>query len=380
MSKPAEWLVAIYANGQNDLEKSMQNLPQVIEQTPLPAIAVTLQQGYAEGSALKARRFLCGGDGFAQAEGLEDCRMADPKALYHFLRWSFSRIPARKRLIVLSGHGMSWLGILPSITPEKRWMMPLGGLARAIRQAMQDARPFGSGALHGVLFDTCYMNSLEGLFEFHHFCPGLRHVLLSYGDTPRKGLDYSRLLTLAQRHASLPVELMLSQLEAALNANAASPAFGYWLLRLSRKRLASLKGRIADYGRRMLGEGIPARLIVEDMVHLHPFRLQDQAPDRSSLSPLAAAFRQTLERNMAPLNGSDAKNPHAYLTLNASATPEDARFYEKYYTPLRFAQNNPWVELQGMKRPDSPLGADASVEWTEAAVMPGKTARAEATT
>ncbi|MZP29354.1 hypothetical protein GTO91_06495 [Heliobacterium undosum] len=48
------------------------------------------------------------------------------------------------------------------------------------------------------------------------------------GDTPRKGLDYARLLTAVQRHRLLPAEMMLRRLEAHLNENVAGASATEW--------------------------------------------------------------------------------------------------------------------------------------------------------
>ncbi|MCW2276620.1 clostripain-related cysteine peptidase [Heliophilum fasciatum] len=343
-----QWVVALYANGQNNLNHAVAGSLQKIAQTTLdPSCAMAIQSGStftAEGR-LPVSRYRKEGKDLHLVQSFDDMVMAEPRSLYDFLLWVFHSFPKQQKLLILSGHGLAWLGILPTMTPTMRPMMTLQSLGRVIEKAIVD-----SGAkLAGIVFDTCYMNSLEALLEFHHYCPSIEHLLLSYGDTPPGGLSLPDFMQLVSAHRYDDDRASLfSRLERGLNEQLPHilPQFGYIYVRPAQEPLQQIKKITADFAPTQLAQGIPPSLIKEHTITIFPYG----HPVASEVPAWLPLFDQLSPVSRMLLGHLPPENKAAYFTLNSTSEKEIADFYQPYYEHLLFAQENSWLELQGMVR------------------------------
>ncbi|HWI53966.1 MAG TPA: clostripain-related cysteine peptidase [Symbiobacteriaceae bacterium] len=137
---------------------------------------------------------------------------ADPAVLADFVADATDRFPAERSLLLISGHGMGFVGITLDLTGGGAPVtMSIRSLATALRRLRR--RP------DILLLDACQMNSLDVLCQFALPTPAAVALIAPASHAPRAGLDYRELLqTLAK------VAATATQEAAAAVAGALEPA------------------------------------------------------------------------------------------------------------------------------------------------------------
>jgi hypothetical protein len=103
-------------------------------------------------------------------------------SLEGFIRWALARFPARRRVLVLSGHAWGWKGVIQD--EQNRSIIPVPAMAGAIGRSLEGA---GVAAFDLIVFDCC----ITGCVEVAHELRGLtRYVVFSPLEMPYRGFPW----------------------------------------------------------------------------------------------------------------------------------------------------------------------------------------------
>lgn len=156
--------------------------------------------------------------------------MADPAQLASFICWAKSAYPAKRYLLLLSGHGYLYLGCSTDFTqPRAPYILGIRQAGHVIRQYAPDL----------TVLDTCYSNHVEVLNEL------AGEIILTYPGRggPTQGIDYSPFLELLSRDKGRNLFHLARQLAGAL---------GMVAVRLAPGNMEDIKGIVNEIGTDLL--------------------------------------------------------------------------------------------------------------------------------
>jgi hypothetical protein len=214
------WTVLFYLAGADDLEPYMARALLALEEAGAPpdvAVAVQLFRApLAAAQAVLPERQPTGIDGdWSGARRYRLCRRvgerdphsfaselvadlgaaspADPESLVDFVNWAAEQLPSERSLLVISGHGMGFVGAAMDLATFSRpAIMSIRNVAAALRRSQR--RP------DILLVDSCQMNCLEVLAQFALPRPAAGWMVTPASHAPRHGLDYRALLDVLAEH------------------------------------------------------------------------------------------------------------------------------------------------------------------------------------
>lgn|GEM_PF-5355539 len=217
------WLVMLYLAGADDLEPFMTRALRSLEDAGAPAdVEVVAQLSRAPRAAVEqilpgrtpteidgdwhgTRRYrLRRRPPGAPADHLASELLADlgqvspsdPAVLAHFVSDALDWFPAERSLLLISGHGMGFVGITLDLTTGGAPVtMSIRSLATALRKLRR--RP------DILLLDACQMNSLDVLCQFALPTPAAEALITPASHAPRAGLDYRDLLLALAKAAAI---------------------------------------------------------------------------------------------------------------------------------------------------------------------------------
>lgn len=124
--------------------------------------------------------------------------MADPHNLYKFIKWGIETYPAKHYMLILAGHGASYIAVMPELSQDMPYMLGVPQMCKVINMILKD-----TGIKIDILvLDMCFMNSLEIMYELgskESNC--VKNVLTYIKDGPLSGLPYDKLIYNVERIA-----------------------------------------------------------------------------------------------------------------------------------------------------------------------------------
>lgn len=210
----AEWLIMIYsAADDNVLEEDMLiDLQEAELVGSTDEVTIVAQVDRFKGSYRgmdnwqSAKRFLItqdddmGSFGSEEVEDLGEVNMAAGATLFDFIEWAVTSYPARKRMLILSDHGIGWPGgwsdpdpggagehdlALADAFGDALWLMEL---EQTLAQARYD---LGLDYFDVIGFDACLMSQLE---VYTALAPHARYAVGSQEVEPGLGWAYAAFL------------------------------------------------------------------------------------------------------------------------------------------------------------------------------------------
>ena len=234
------WTLMLYLAGADDLEPCMARAMLALERAgPPPDVEVIVQLARAPLSVQQAilpGREATGIDGDwhgvrryrlrPRQEGAEVNRFAsellgdfsgtslsDPRTLRAFVDFAQTNYPADRTMLVLSGHGMGFIGLaLDLMTSPSPTLMSIRGLAAALRSARRQPDI--------LLLDACQMNCLEIACELAVPRPAAGWMITPASLAPGNGLDYQAVLTALAEASSASSEATVTEIARALEPSA----------------------------------------------------------------------------------------------------------------------------------------------------------------
>ena len=209
--KKKQWTILIYANGNNDMEPEMYRAMKDLESVGCGInINVVLQIGRTTRELAKnmrplekiplnddywtgVRRYTVKKYKSTLTEELGKINMADPNTLYEFLKYGIANYRAKHYMLILSGHGISFIGGLTDLSYNKAYVMGLPEMAKSINMVKENL----NCDIDILVLDMCFMNFIETIYEFgceHEHT--VKNILTYIGRGPFTGLPYDKLISL----------------------------------------------------------------------------------------------------------------------------------------------------------------------------------------
>ena len=213
-----DWTILIYANGNNEMEPEMHRSMLDCEKIGSSVnVNVIMQLARADRQIAEimrpnkkfpkednkwigVRRYYISKSTSILIDDIGKVNMAHPNTLYQFIKWGIENYPATHYMVILSGHGISFIGNMTDLTYEVPYIMGTPEMCKAIELIHENTNE----KIDILVLDMCYMNSIEIIYE-HGKSPvnGVKTILTYIGEGPFQGLPYDTLISIVQKCYSL---------------------------------------------------------------------------------------------------------------------------------------------------------------------------------
>jgi len=340
-----DWTILIYANGNNELEPEMRQAMLNAEEVGSNAnVNVVIQLGRAKYELVKlirqdvdsksdddwsgVRRYFVTKRSSTLVGNLKNINMADPKKLYNFIRWGMRFYPANKYMLILSGHGYQFVGMMTDYSQKSPYIMGIPEMVKAINKSTNNI-----GKIDALVLDTCYFNSIEVIYELgkeeNH---SVRYAITHVENGAIEGLPYDRIIEIVQKNSDVEdITEIIQEIIDKLPYDLVAYEINYHTL----KQIKQLFNDAASvYLSRNMEDGNTPFKKISDILST-----ADQTVCSNLMSSLVIHFKSALQDKS--LQGIVANRP----------TTDDLELISRYYR-LGFAQDNYWICLLSNKHVD----------------------------
>ena len=377
------WTLLIYANGNNDLEpeisKSLLDIEKAGSDSNINIIVQLARAPYnlienmrphnlgptnIDGDWIGARRYLVKDDQnlsetkYYKSELLEDLgnvNMADPITLKEFICFGIKKFPAKHFMLILAGHGAGFMGILPDYTLKSPQIMSLNGANIAINRAIEES----GKKIDILLFDSCYMNMIESIYEF-----GIDSKSPTYLITPQaspiEGLPYEVIINVLKRmnkknNTITLIKDLVTEVDKILNRNGTN----LLVFSLNKAILRLIKIIINKISAFVIKNKIDLKKYSTSINGEYPsidFYSLIEILRNITKNPiiLINTFLLKISTNFIFLNSNEnkSKSPDTKSLSIFTPTTDYFKLIEIYYSKIRFIQNNKWIQYLSDKNED----------------------------
>lgn len=334
----------IYANGNNELEPEINESKIDLEKScPCEDVNVIMQIGRIPGQLVRilrpkisvscengewsgVRRYRINNTGSVLITDLGNINMADPGVLYNFIKWGFKNYPSRRRMLVIGGHGFSFVSVMTDFSQDVPFMMGVPQMCRVINLAMGD---IGKG-LDIFVLDACYMNSIEIIYELgkKNKCP-VKYMLTYIKDGPLKGMPYHRLISTL--NCDCDTTVILKSMVSNMIADCA-------VIEINYKKLKVIKGIVDRLAYVFLTSGANKHLNPEEIIYS-----QDKScPWYAHAMQYKKCLREIITHYKSAFTGQHTIDiAHREFRFNDSKMD----YITLIYLNLGFCRNNCWAGL-----------------------------------
>ena len=255
--QPKEWTVLCYFNGNCDLESDIKGSMKALEKVGsddkinfVAQMARGSDGGKAERVLLKKPSWMGLKNNSEVMGELGKTNMAHPQSLKDFVSWGMKEFPAKHYIVIMSGHGMGFIGSMPDDNSSDIMVTP------ELKSAL-DAATKESGKKIDILgFDSCLMANAETAYavkDSADFMVGSEEVLFS------GNWDYSEFGSKMKEEANGDGLTVAETLEAMMKSQ-----HNYKLLTTSIIDCRDMPGfasRLKDFSEKLLNTDTPERNI-----------------------------------------------------------------------------------------------------------------------
>lgn len=199
--EPGTWLVMLYQDADDEtLERDVfldLNEAEIVGSSDMVTIVSQLDRNEGafdgDGDWSSTKRFLVQQDsdletiGSEELEDLGETDMSDPQTLQDFVTWAIATYPAEHYALIMSDHGMGWLGGWSDPDPNDEHMT-LSQLDGALSSIVTET---GIGQFDFFGFDACLMAQLETMSML---APYAQYAAASEETEPAVGWAYASFL------------------------------------------------------------------------------------------------------------------------------------------------------------------------------------------
>lgn len=245
-----DWTILIYANGNNELEPEMwQSKIDAEKVGSKDNINVIMQIGRETRELVKiirqkdnipftnerwtgVRRYYVLKDKSKLIEDLGSINMADPHILYNFIAWGTKSYPAKRYMLILSGHGGSLTAALPDLSQDIPYAMGVTEMCKVLNMIKTDT---GSN-IDILVLDICYMNSIEVLYELgKNKINTVKNILTYINNGPICGMPYDKIIRSVEKNSLLNTEIILKEIIEGIQLDLISIKLDLGKLKLVKK-------------------------------------------------------------------------------------------------------------------------------------------------
>lgn len=336
-----KWTVLIYANGNNELEPEMvQMLQDVCKTDCFGDMNLVIEIGRIDRQCVRiirpgelianatdnwcgVRRYRVSNHSVHLIEDLGNQNMADPMKLYEFIRWGMETFPAEHFMLVLEGHGASYIGVMTDYSQNQPYIMGTAEMCKAI----QCGSTMAHKKIDILVLDMCYMNGIEVLYELgKEPVNPVQHVLTYIEEGPFKGLQFDLMLSVLQRNSAL------KNTEELLCVLISSMPFNLVAARIEHNKLEKIKSLYSNVAFSYLKEG---------KTHFKP---EELLMDSNSSFPWSRYIRK-INRHLENLIVCCKEEPATYPSRLINITTMELGDLLPAYYKLSFSRNNYWTSL-----------------------------------
>jgi len=346
-----DWLVMIYANGNNELEPEfyrqyLQLLNSKIENN----IYVTLQFAREQEETISymrpkekqelikneswsgVRRYASIDGQLSFIENLGNLNMADPNHLLEYITWSKKNYSASHSILIVGGHIYQFVGISPDFSQDRPYFMGFPELGHTLKLALE----YTDSSIDILILDTCYAATIETLYELGQYNSKPVNYLLTYfGQGPIEGLNYVDLITQLKLHSTKSVNLLLH--EYITNYNYNQPYYELILYVLSPQTLQLIKSLFDEMSTQYL-----MSLKLQQSSSLTPYELLSS--DSSNYKwHIQVIILHSLAKSLIEISTTSDKQSPIPVHVLFKEIPDPQR--RNLYKRLSFAQENHWTNL-----------------------------------
>lgn len=203
-----KWTILIYADGNNEMEEIMCKSFLDMELTGSNEdVNVIVQIGklgnYRNNEKYNwsgVRRYYVNYLSSMLIEDLGKENMADPNVLYTFIKWGIENYKAEHYMLVLSDHGGDFVGCFTDLSLKVPYIMGIPEMIEAINTVKKNL----DMKIDILLFDMCYMNSIEVLYELGQDEDNTVKTAITYMDyAAYEGINYYKLISSVEDNCNL---------------------------------------------------------------------------------------------------------------------------------------------------------------------------------
>jgi hypothetical protein len=222
-----DWTILIYANGNNELEPEMwQSKIDAETIGSSENVNVVMQISRESRELVKiirpkdsippldetwtgARRYYVLQSESKLIRDLGNVNMADPHTLHDFTTWGIKNYPAKRYMLILSGHGGAFTAALLDLSQEIPYAMGVTEMCKVINRTKSE-----TGAnIDLLVLDICNMNSVEILYELgKDKVNTVSNVLTYINNGPISGMPYDKLIYTVGKNSLADTEEILKNI------------------------------------------------------------------------------------------------------------------------------------------------------------------------
>lgn len=203
-----KWTILIYANGNNELEPEVyQRFIELTNESLDHSYNIIVQIGRANPKIVKllrpdllvdtdnswhgVRRYKIENSQALLLEDIGNINMANPSSLVDFVTWGMDNYSASRTMVIISGHGAGFIGVMTDYTKNNPYIMDIFGLTSSLYNIKDKTKR----TIDCLVLDACYMNMIE-LWNELVLIPNnpVKYLLAPSKNIELKGLSYSNLI------------------------------------------------------------------------------------------------------------------------------------------------------------------------------------------
>lgn len=354
-----DWTILIYAAGNNELEPEMRQAKLAAERIGSSSnVHVVMQISRAEYELVKlirkdislkdndswsgVRRYFVNKGKSELVGNLKKANMADPKQLYHFIKWGMGSYPAKRYMLILSGHSYSCIGMLTDYSKKAPYIMGIPEMANVINMSANELNK----KIDILLLDTCDANSLELIYEFgkdeNH---AVQSILTHIVSGPIEGLPYDGIIHSVQANSNTEdITILIKDIIESLSYDLIS-------FKIDHQKLQIIKQLLNDKTIEYLSKN------TSNAQENYKISSLERKSILQNISDYLTSIIIHYKRNL--------NNNRALITVRASAT-DNLKLLPRYDL-LGFAQDNSWSCLINDKTADTNI-----INTTKGSLLPLK--------
>ncbi|AAO35074.1 clostripain-related cysteine peptidase [Clostridium tetani] len=203
-----KWTLLIYSNGNNEIEPEIyNNFSTLTHLKDINNINVVTEIGRAKSSLVSlinpskllyqnqswngVRRYALKGSENILVADRAIANMAHPLNLYDFIKWGMENFPAENYALLISGHGLSYIGGITDLTLGNFYTMGIPEMCKVMNLIGEDLKEH----IDILILDMCNMNLTEIIYELG-FCKnnGCKRVITYWENGPLFGIPLNNIV------------------------------------------------------------------------------------------------------------------------------------------------------------------------------------------
>lgn len=362
-----DWTILIYANGNNELEPEVyQRFIELINDSLNHSHNIIVQLGRANPKIVKllrpdvlvdrdpswhgVRRYKIENSQELLLEDIGDINLSDPSCLVDFLNWGINNYPASRTMVIISGHGAGFVGVMTDYTKSSPYMMDIFGLTSSLYNVKAKSKK----TIDCLVLDACYMNMIE-LWNEISLIPNnpVKYLLVPSENIELKGLSYSNITKNIKSTISLQRSLKNTAKNINLGINNKNDLI---LVKLKKSYFRKIKSQInyisefistrntdlrTTLNKWCLSKPIDPLIGILDLIELIYSKYPNAYKTRKHLIKIFSKI--IVYPKISSIHLRLNQGPSLYLPLNY----EQYSSLKNYYNSLSFSKDNSWLKVIG---------------------------------